>query len=79
MSNIPRAYVKRIQRMPSVSSVCLAYYERMSNVLSIRSHTLIKFFKHEIYSLSEHRGRESELWGMAKVSYENKNVRSSGV
>ena len=31
--------------MPSVSSVCLAYDERMSNVLSIRSHTL-KFFEH---------------------------------
>ena len=31
--------------MPSVSSVCLAYDKRMSNVLSIRSHTL-KFFEH---------------------------------
>ena len=31
--------------MPSVSSVCLAYDERMSNVLSIRSHTL-KIFEH---------------------------------
>jgi len=31
--------------MPSVSSVCLAYDERMSNVLSIRSHTL-KIVKH---------------------------------
>jgi len=26
--------------MPSVSSVCLAYDERMINILSIRSHTL---------------------------------------
>jgi len=31
--------------MPSISSVCLAYDECMSNVLSIRSHTL-KFFEH---------------------------------
>jgi len=31
--------------MPSVSSVCLAYDERMSNVLSIRSHRL-KMFEH---------------------------------
>jgi len=31
--------------MLSVSSVCLAYDERMSNVLSIRSHTL-KIFEH---------------------------------
>ena len=31
--------------MPSVSSVCLAYDERMSNVLSIRWHTL-KNFEH---------------------------------
>ena len=31
--------------MPSVISVCLAYDERMSNVLSIRSHTL-NFFEH---------------------------------
>jgi len=31
--------------MPSVSSVCLAYNERMSTVLSIRSHTL-KNFEH---------------------------------
>jgi len=31
--------------MPSVSSVCLAYDERMSNVSSIRSHTL-KIFEH---------------------------------
>jgi len=31
--------------MPSVSSVCLAYDERMSNVLSTRSHTL-KIFEH---------------------------------
>jgi len=45
MSNLPLAYVLRIQRMPSVSSVCLAYDERMSNVLSIRSHTL-KIFEH---------------------------------
>ena len=34
-----------IQRMPSVSSVCLVYDERMSNVLLIRSYTL-KFFEH---------------------------------
>ena len=45
MSNVPLAYVLRIQRMPSVSSVCLAYDERMSNVLFIRSHTL-KMFEH---------------------------------
>ena len=31
--------------MPCVYSVCLAYDERMSNVLSIRSHTL-KIFEH---------------------------------
>jgi len=31
--------------MPSVFSVCLAYDGRMSNVLSIRSHTL-KSFEH---------------------------------
>ena len=31
--------------MPSVSGVCLAYDERMSNVLSKRSHTL-KNFEH---------------------------------
>jgi len=31
--------------MPSVSSVCLTYGERMSNVLFLRSHTL-KFFEH---------------------------------
>jgi len=31
--------------MPSVSSVCLAYDERMSNVLSIRSYTL-NIFEH---------------------------------
>jgi len=29
--------------MPNVSSVCLAYDERMGNVLSIRSHTLTIF------------------------------------
>jgi len=45
MSNVPLAYVLRIQRMPSVSSVCLAYDERMSNILSIRLHTL-KIFEH---------------------------------
>jgi len=33
--------------MPSVSSVCLAYDERMSIVLSIRSHRL-KNFEHNI-------------------------------
>jgi len=32
-----------IQRMPSVSSVCLVYDERLSNVLSKRSQTLINF------------------------------------
>jgi len=43
MSNALLAYAYRIQRMSSVSSVCLAYDERMSNVLSIRSHTLTIF------------------------------------
>ena len=33
ISNITLAYVWRIQRTPSVSSVCLAYDERMGNVL----------------------------------------------
>jgi len=42
MSNVPLAYVQRIQRMSSVFSVCLAYDERISNVLSIRLHTLKK-------------------------------------
>jgi len=32
MSSVPLAYVERIQRMPSVPIVCLAYGERMSNV-----------------------------------------------
>jgi len=38
MSNVPFT-------SSSVSSVCLAYYERMSNVLAICSHTL-KTFEH---------------------------------
>jgi len=47
ISSVRLAYVWRTQCMPSVdvSSVCLAYDERMSNVLIIRSHTL-KHFEH---------------------------------
>jgi len=45
MSNVPLAYVLCIQRLPSVSSVCLAYDQRMSNVLFIRWQTL-KDFEH---------------------------------
>jgi len=44
MSNLPLAYVWRIQRMPNVSSVCLAYDESMRNVLSIRSISLKHYF-----------------------------------
>jgi len=44
ISNLPLAYVWRIQRMPNVSSVCLAYDESTRNVLSIRSHSLKNYF-----------------------------------